>query len=784
MIPRLYEGNETEFASLGIGELADTTSCKVTEERNGFFELELEYPESGKLFDEITAGRIILAKPNDTAADQIFRIYSISTPLDGSVTVNAEHISYMLNDIPVAPFSTSGIGGALTGIKSHAMIDCPFEFWTDIDNVSSTFQVTEPKSARACLGGSDGSILDVFSGSASVEFEFDNHLVKAWRHRGYDNGVTIDYGVNLTDLKQEQSIEDLYTGVVAYYKQSDADAICGAVQYIDNYNQYPHQRIYILDCSSDYGSDTTPTVSDLNTKAQKYIKANRLGVPKVTLTVSFVALWQTEEYKNIAPLERVSLCDTVHVNYPKLGVKASAEVIKTEYNVLTERYNSIELGDAKSSFSDTLKDALGIDGTVNDMVKSSRDFFHAAIDYATRMIQGGLGGHVVFNTNADGKPNEILIMDTDDKATAVHVLRINMNGIGFSSHGYNGPFETAWTIDGHFNASWITTGVLDAALMRTGILTDQNGSNYWNLDSGELHLSTAAKTDNDLASANDVNTKVTTINTTVDGIQSNVTQLSTDLGETKSSITQLANSIKLSVTNGTIGSKASITLSVDGQDDQTKSIDMSSVRKAFANDDSKITINAGTITFNSGHLAINSDGLTLDASGNATFSGDISASKISGSEIRGSKMFSGKYYDSNEHLMMDTSGTGLSLYAWYRSKSKKVLTTSAIRNSDGTWTPCIELTNADIMGIPIVQDGAKHAIQLDYDGSGYRLAYRLQTDGDTGTNVVIYPGTYDPDNFVRPLSGYYHKYWLKWTGSELYVVIDQNDSAHSMKIYP
>lgn len=483
MIPRLYETNETEFTSLGIGELADATSCKVTEERNGSYELELEYPESGNLFDEITVGRIVLAKPSDTAQAQPFKIYSISKPLSGTITVNAEHVSYLLSGIPVKPFTATGINAALAGIKSNAMVDCPFTFWTDISNGTSPYSVTVPQSARACLGGTDGSILDTFGG----EFEWDRWMVKSHLHRGTDSGVTIEYGKNLTDLKQDESIEELYTGCIAYWKpSSDGSVVNGNIQYIENHSNYPHERIFIYDASSDF--QEAPTVDQLNTRAAKYITDNSLGTPKVNLTVSFVALWQTEEYKEIAPLERVSLCDTVHVNYPKLGVTASAKVIKTTYDTLMERYDSIELGDAKLSMADAIKQSLGVSGTVSGMVKQSSSFLEAAISTATKLLQGGLGGHVVIGTNADGKPNEILIMDTDDKATAVKALRINMNGIGFSNHGYNGPFETACTIDGKFVADFITTGTLMAGLIKTGVLQDAKGINYWNMDTGEFQL--------------------------------------------------------------------------------------------------------------------------------------------------------------------------------------------------------------------------------------------------------------------------------------------------------
>ena len=99
MIPVLFKADAVEFDTYGIGVLADCISCEVTEERNGAFELVLKYPTTGRNYAEIKSERLIKAKPNDTAKDQMFRIYRITTPLDGVVTVYAQHLSYDLSGV-------------------------------------------------------------------------------------------------------------------------------------------------------------------------------------------------------------------------------------------------------------------------------------------------------------------------------------------------------------------------------------------------------------------------------------------------------------------------------------------------------------------------------------------------------------------------------------------------------------------------------------------------------------------------------------------------------------
>ena len=459
MIPVLYSPNEQSFASEGLGRFAEAISCKVVEERNGVYELEMVYPANGRVFASIDTGNIILAKPNDTSQTQPFRIYKVTTPLNGRVSIYAQHISYDLAGIPVAPFSATGISPALNGLVSNSMVANPFTVYTDISNATTIFTLQNVQSFRACLGGVDGSILDLFSGSGTCEFEFDRYAVKVYAHRGTDNGVRIEYGKNLTELNKEKNVESMYTGVVAYWLDSETgDYVQSAIQYVTNHASYPAEKIYILDVTSEY--EEKPTVSTLNTRAASYRDSNDVGVPKVNLKVSFVALWQTEEYKSIAPLERVSLCDTVTIHYAKYGVDATAKVIKTDYDVIHERYNSIELGDAKSNFSSTINKM--IDETSTKKVVQATSFLEQAIVNATDLITGGDGGYVVINRDSDGKPYEILIMDTADTSTATNVIRMNKNGIGFSTTGYNGPFTTAWTIDGGFVADFITSGTINA----------------------------------------------------------------------------------------------------------------------------------------------------------------------------------------------------------------------------------------------------------------------------------------------------------------------------------
>ncbi|WP_298666277.1 phage tail spike protein [uncultured Solobacterium sp.] len=466
MKPILYESSEKQFTTNGIGTLADAISCTVIEERNGSYELEMEYPLGGINYDEIRNNRIILAMPSDGQKVQPFRVFKITRPIGGVVKIYAVHLSYDLSGIPVAPFTANDCSSALNGLKSNSMIANPFEVWTDISG-SGKYKQNSPASFRSRLAGTDGSILDSFGKGA--ELEFDRLTVKVHQNRGRDNGVTIRYGKNLTDLKQQESIENVRTGVIAYwYKEENntQDVIVGEIQYLENHADYPKENIHVLDCSADF--EKKPDKQQLNTRAKQYIKANNIGVPKVSIDVSFIQLWQTEEYKNIVSLERVSLCDTVHVVFDKLGVNAVAKVIKTEFDVLNERYIKITLGEARSSFGEAIREATK--STIQPLVKS---MVNIAVSNATANISG-FSGYVTKVTDANGNWSELVISDNADYTQARNVWRWSQGGLGFSSNGYAGPYTTAITADGHINGAMITAGTINANTVNVGnkVLTE------------------------------------------------------------------------------------------------------------------------------------------------------------------------------------------------------------------------------------------------------------------------------------------------------------------------
>ena len=524
MIPVLYPANATDFSSFGLGVLTDTVSCEVTEERNGVFECLLKYPVSGQHYGLITKECIIKAKPNDTAADQAFRIYRITKPLNGIVAIYGQHISYDLANVPVLPFSTESQSPQL--ILSQLLAgDTRFTGWTDYSDAKA-FSVTQPKSVRACLGGTDGSMLSQWHG----EFEWDNFTVKFHSHRGQKTGVVIEYGKNLTALEQDEDNSGVYTALLPYAVYSEDGSDNESVVTLTEVtlpivtSEIVRSKTLIMDFSGEFESGATITEDELRAKANAYISANPLGATIPTVTVSFEPLWKQPEYS--ALLERVNLCDTVTIRHPLLGVSVSAMVIQTVYDTLAERYTSISLGQSKSSMITTVSEVQSSVEKVESSIGKFPKLLQTAISKATGLITGQSGGYVVINTDSEsGQPYELLILDAPSIYDAVNVWRWNVGGLGFSKNGYNGPYETAITADGQIVADFITSGSLVANIIKAGVIQSQDGSSYWDLETGEVVIRGYASSD-----------AIESVTRDIEGLDTTVSNHSERLSEFQSSV--------------------------------------------------------------------------------------------------------------------------------------------------------------------------------------------------------------------------------------------------------
>ena len=403
MIPILYESDETAFTSNGLGRLRDCISCVVTEERNSIYELEFTYPVTGQHFEDIKCGRIIAVEHDETGDVQPFDIYAYSMPINGVVTFHAQHISYRQNGITViANSSSSGetIRSAFAKIKSGSPSN-PFNYYSDMtgQHLISAFDLI-PRTARQLLGGVEGSILDAFGG----EYEWDKFNVNLWKARGQVRDYTIRYGVNLLDYQEEMDCSGVYTAVMPYWASEDV-IVWGDMQ-DSGQPSYNGRTICIpLDLSDKF--EGQPTKAQVETAAQTYMTSNRGYLPSQNIKIDFIKLSDSEEYSSYAQLQKFGLCDSVKVVFPMYGQTGTYKIVKVVWDVLMERYTSMELGNLSTSLSEALGISSG--GSSSDSSGGTK----------TRVIETG---HITGSSIAAGDTKDYEISFTKDFKNAPTVI--------------------------------------------------------------------------------------------------------------------------------------------------------------------------------------------------------------------------------------------------------------------------------------------------------------------------------------------------------------------------
>lgn len=435
MKPVLFEHNVLDFSGHGLGTLADATSCKVSCEENGAYDLTMTYPIVGAHAKDLAERRIILAKPSPEESSQPFRIYKILRTTDGNLLqVYAHHLSCDLNDCILKPISGSSLDSVISQLFMNTVGDCNFIFTYDYPTKESTddgtigsFELEKPMTLRAAmLANSSNNIASTYKGV----WIFDGLKCTLKRKDVVDRGAVIKYGVNLIDLSQERSLEEVYTHVYPYWrggkknKYYDLEPI--AATSITSF-----KKIYPLDLSSKY--QKAPSDASMRQSAEEFIKKNELGQIPVNITASMVQLEKTLEYKNAKGIKKIARGDTVRVEYLRLGVGTSARITKTEFDVLSELYTSIGIGTIKKSLpKEVVKDREVNKKTWWQAIAAGK----TATDYITEKDDGtvdfGTGNHK-FTIKEDGlefngvRNNVSIWHNSDAKAFEPQTLNLDLS---------------------------------------------------------------------------------------------------------------------------------------------------------------------------------------------------------------------------------------------------------------------------------------------------------------------------------------------------------------------
>lgn len=350
MIPILYESTETEFLSNGLGRLRDCISAVVTEERNGIYECNFEFPVDGRNYDLIKLGRIIAVEHDDSSDVQPFDIVSCTHPINGVVSFHAVHISYRQSKLVANGKNINSLPAAFTMLSSAAPSN-PFQYHTDKTDATGYMAAADgkPKSVKQLLGGVEGSILDTYRG----EYLFDKWDVYLLGQRGEPRDLTIRYGVDMVDYNESLDCSESYSSVIPYWSGQD-NVIIGDKQTAEGTTASGREECIPMDLTDRF--ETQPTKAQLNTYAKNYIASANSVLPKQSISVSFVRPSDSLGNAALSNLYKCNLCDTINVVFPRYGMEGRFKIVKTVYDVLLERFTEMELG----TLSTTLSEALGL----------------------------------------------------------------------------------------------------------------------------------------------------------------------------------------------------------------------------------------------------------------------------------------------------------------------------------------------------------------------------------------------------------------------------------------
>ena len=387
MIPILYEMDETGFITNGLGRLRDVISCIVTEERNGVYECDFEYPVDGANYEEIQIGRIIGVTHDESEDIQPFDIVSFTRPIDGVVTFHCTHISYRQSYLTVTGSNINSLAAAFT-LLGTAQPNNPFTYETYKTQSTGYLAAADgvPKTVRSMLGGIEGSILDAYGG----EYEWDKFRVILHSARGELRNFSIRYGVNMLDYNEELDSSGTYMSCVPYWTDGTTTVV-GDRQDATGSTITGRGECVPLDVSDKFDStEGAPTKAQVESMGLSVMNSKNPMIPSQNIHVEFVRL-QDMGYENLENLLECKLCDTINVVFPFYNTSGQFKIVKTVWNVLADRYESMELGD----LSVTLAEALGISNS--SQARDSGETVHIGSQISVGNVTIGSGGYVAFN---------------------------------------------------------------------------------------------------------------------------------------------------------------------------------------------------------------------------------------------------------------------------------------------------------------------------------------------------------------------------------------------------
>lgn len=500
---QIYSPGNTNFKQNGDMTLFPEI-CETSSELGGAWTLEITHPIDEESRWKYIEKEAVLSVPTHMGENQLYRIDKITGKTDAEISAKAYPIFYdsadevfLMDKRPTDKTAQMALDILTEGTKYSGQ--------SDISGLNTAYFVR--RNLMDCICGED---TPSFIGTWGGEPLYDNYKVIINKRAGGDHGAEVRYGKNIVGVNVTEDMSEVVTRIVPVaYNGRLLSTLSVDSPLINNYAKIYTKEIKFEDVryfeDIEEGTDTTGLIvcnsqeeldAALIQKCNEQFEAG-IDLFKVTIDIDMVSLENTEEYKDFKDLVKIGLGDDVACYHTRLGIQTKARAIKLVWDCITNSAKEVVLGDYQYNFlqewnsqmSQVKKDV----GTLFDQLENPQSSFRVmmqnTIDSMAASIAGYDGGNMIITQNEAGKPNGIMIMDTDSKDTAKKVLWFNLNGITYSSNGADGPFSTVWSFEqGGFGADWIVTGTLIANLIKAGTLSDALGLNFWDLDNGVFSM--------------------------------------------------------------------------------------------------------------------------------------------------------------------------------------------------------------------------------------------------------------------------------------------------------
>ena len=429
MTPILYNSDEIDFTSNGLGQLTELYSVDIQEQRNGLLTFTGLYPVTGQHYGDISEGRIILAKPSPLDDNHAFRIVNTQLDIAGhSLQIEADSITYDLTHNIVKSVTMKGTGSTAMNQLQEAIVNPSiFTLYSDITTSStSTLNYVNPMEA---IAGTQGSFLQYWGG----EMKRENRRVAMLNRRGRYNVATFRLGKNISGLRYTVDTSNLVTQVIPTVNLTEGNTtryLEGATVSSKRVGNYPikyTQSVDVTDKITINDGDTDKAIIDrINAYAGNWFAQSEntnKDLPDVTIEVDVLSLQDSADYADkFAKLETIGLTDTVTVYVPEYGVNVTAIVNELHYDPIGERVTSMVVGTAKVSFADANHNALS--DLQNKVIQVQ--------EQATQAVISANGKNSIYSgRNAPAHPQEGDTWFWDDGADSG--IRVFTNGVWVDS---------------------------------------------------------------------------------------------------------------------------------------------------------------------------------------------------------------------------------------------------------------------------------------------------------------------------------------------------------------